>query len=277
MNIYLPEDSIFLANDTRKNRWAIPYHFEAVNVRAEVLLAQNERFIKDKVVLDLGCYFGTFSKICLNLGAKKVVGVDSSLELIDLAKDIFNKENVEPEKYEFIVGDVFEFLKSYDIPRFDTVLCFGLLYYMQEPLSLLKLINSVAKQAIILDTFTAYYSVIQGKDSLKNVKKVKDETFELPLMFHSLTQSSKKYYNLPEVALTKKKSLSFLTCPTVSLLEMYFAVLGTKYTKLDWQSYVKNVDVNWRELISSEAKIASHWTDLYSAEIRVSYLLEKVN
>lgn len=270
---YLPENSLFILNDPRKNRWAIPYHYEAVNIRAKTLLGDNISHIKRKRILDLGCHFGTFSYICLHLGAQFVVGVDSSTELIKQAEDMFVKHDVPNKTYEFIIEDVFQYLENLLEDSFDTVLCFGLLYYIPDNYYLLKLLKKVAREAIIIDTFTAYYSVIQGKDALEAYPAISEETFKLPIMVHTLTQTKKKYYDLPHGFGDRSKKLSFLTCPTISLLELYFSSLELKFHRLDWANSLKNPNKNWQDIVSSQGKLESHWTDVYSADIRVSYVL----
>ena len=42
------ENSIFIKEDPRKNRWAIPYHYEALNSRVENLVINNREIFKNK-------------------------------------------------------------------------------------------------------------------------------------------------------------------------------------------------------------------------------------
>ena len=270
---YIPENSIFITKDPRKDRWAIPFNHEAVNVRAQTLLDENIEHIQGKRILDLGCHFGTFSYIALQLGAKSVLGVDSSVDLIKQAKEMFTASSVPKDKYDFIIQDVITYLENLSENSFDTILCFGLLYYIPDNYHFLKLLKKTAKDAILIDTFTAYYSLIQGKDAVEANSIIKDDILKLPVMMHSLTQTDKKYYSLPESFRGQNKKLSFLTCPTIPLLQLYFRSLGFKFRQLDWSQYLKNPQKNWQDLISSQGKIGSHWTDIYSTDIRVSYLL----
>lgn len=270
---YIPENSIFLTKDPRKRRWAIPFHYEAVNRRAEVLLGKNIGHVKGKRILDAGCHFGTFSSIALQMGAKSVTGIDSSAELTEQARKMFVTSDFPKNKYEFITQDIFQYLETLPENSFDTVLCFGLLYYIPDNYHLLKLIKKVAREAVIIDTFSAYYSLIQGKDAVEAISNINEDALKLPIMMHSLTQADKKYYSLPSCFEGHKKKLSFLSCPTISLLELYFTSLGFGFKRLDWSQCLKNPQKKWQELESSQGKIDSHWTDIYSTNIRVSYLL----
>lgn len=76
--------------------------------------------VKDKKVLDLCCYTGSFSILAALNGAKSVIGVDSSSSAIELAKENAKINNV---KVEFVKADVEDFLADnkdkFDIIIFD--------------------------------------------------------------------------------------------------------------------------------------------------------------
>ncbi|MDD5455906.1 MAG: class I SAM-dependent methyltransferase [Candidatus Margulisbacteria bacterium] len=271
---YIAANSHFLTQDTRAKRWAVPYTYETVNVRAKILLDNNKKYIKNKRVLDLGCHFGTFAYIALQLGAGFVQGVDIEPVLLEQACEYFSVYKVNKSKYDFKVGNIIEYLETLPEKSFDTVLCFGLMYYIPDNYHLLSLLKKIAKKAIILDTFTAYYCAVQGKDSKAVLKSVTADTFKLPLMLHNLTQTEKSSYALPGTVTKGNKQLSLLSCPTITLLETYFKSLGFNYSGISWDKYLENPGLNWRVLSTNQGKKESHWTDVYSSEIRVSYLLE---
>ncbi len=273
---FINKDSIYLTNDTRQKRWAVPYSYEATNARADILLNQNKQFIENKTILDLGCHFGTIGYLCSKLNAKSILGVDGDSSLIEQANALKQENNL--LNAEFVKDDVIDLLNKLEENSFDTVLCFGLLYYIPDNFHLLKLMKKVAKEAIILDTFTAYYNAIQGKDGPAYFKTLNEKAFELPIMMHSVTRAKKqKLYELGQNTFKhqpKQNPLTLLTCPTKSLLELYFQALDLEYAQLDWSKYLKNPELKWLELETPEAKQNSHWSDIYSSEIRVSYLLK---
>jgi SAM-dependent methyltransferase len=273
----IEENSQYLLKDSRKKRWAVPYTYEAVNSRADILLSENKKHIEGKTVLDIGCHFGTFSYLCSKLNATNVVGIDSDKNLIEEAvilKEYYNVSNLN-----FYQADVLEYLNNLEENSFDTVICFGLLYYIPDNYAFLKLIKKVAKEAIILDTFTAYYNAIQGKDGPKYYSTFNDDFFNMPILLHSITKAKKQnHYKLDKNTFRyqeKQNPLTLLTCPTKSLLEVYFNALSLQYKQLKWSKYVTNIDLSWRLLESSFFKKSSHWSDIYSSQIRVSYLLTK--
>lgn len=268
---YFPEDSPFLKEDSRGKRWAIPYHYECLNGRVDTLLARHADVIQDCQVLDLASHMGTLSYAALQLGARQIHGVDTEEAMINKGKDLFQRMKVWPEAYQFEVKDVFEFLEACEPDSFDTVLCFGLLYYVMEPFRLLKLMERVARKSILLDTFTARYAALQGKDA-QQYQHLKDETFATPILLTSLTQSAKKDYRLPNSFPYKGKELALTTFPSRALLEIWFQVLDLGFRFMEWDDYIQK-PCHWRDLWTPEQKQSSHWADVYASEVRVSYRL----
>ena len=273
-NPLIPEDSPFLAHDTRKSRWAIPYHSECLNARLEVLLTQNQKFIKGKKILDVGSHMGTFAYAALQSGADFIHGIDSEKKMIALGKNLFQEIDVAKENYSMEVCDALQYLESIEEKSFDTVLCLGMLYYTTEPYRLLKLILRAAKETVIIDTFTASYAAIQGKDAPEVYKNINDETLKLPILLTQLTQPEKKDYTLPHSFGYKNKNLGIITLPSAELLEIWFQSLGASFKKLDWSAY-KTRPCTYHDLLNPEQKKSSHWADVYTSGVRVSYLLHK--
>ena len=74
--------------------------------------------------LDVGCGVGDFSRFLSDLGFQ-VLGLDGRQENIDEAKRRHPEIN-------FVVGNAEE-LGTADLGRYDLVLCFGLLYHLDNP------------------------------------------------------------------------------------------------------------------------------------------------
>ncbi len=264
-------DSLFLKEETRKTRWAIPYHHECLNARVNNLLVAQKDCIKGKKVLDLASHIGTFSYAALKMGAKEVVGVEIEKELVEKSLRLFRHHQVDPSRYRFEQAEILSYLER-NRDSFDTVLCFGLLYYLADPYRLLELLSGVGAKTILLDTFTAYYAAIQGKEASSIRAQMEESTFSLPLMIYILTQPDKPDYTLPKPFIHKEKNLVLQGLPTKPLLETFFDSLGWEHKQLDWSDYVQK-PVHWMNLISAQDKKASHWADLYATEIRISYRL----
>ena len=266
------EDSPFLREDSRGKRWAIPYNYECLNGRVDVLLKRHTDLIRERRVLDLASHMGTLSYAALQLGAAHVHGIDTEADMIEKGKNLFEKMGVAEKTFHFETADVFEFLEKCRPGQFDTVFCFGLLYYVMEPFRLLQLMARVARRGILLDTFTARYAALQGKDAHQYHPHITDELLDTPILLTSLTQSEKKDYRLPNSFTYKGKDLSLTTFPSRALLEIWFQALGLGFELLNWQDYVQN-PCYWRDLWTPEQKQASHWADVYASEVRVAYRL----
>jgi len=270
MKAFISSDSPFLTTDTRAKRWAIPYHPECVNGRIDILLDSNRSTLVGKSVLDIGSHIGTFAWAALQLGAKFVHGIDIEKRTIERCKILFQGEGVDKINYKFEVGDVFEFLEGIKENAFDTVFCFGVLYYMTEPYHLLKLMARAAKETILIDTFTGAYSAVQGKDAPTTHPYLTNEVLNLPMMMVTPTQAEKKDYRLSESFNRKGRNLSLTTLPTHTLMELWFESLGLVWEQLDWSKYITR-SCSFKDLLTPEQKLTSHWADIYSSGIRVSY------
>jgi adenine phosphoribosyltransferase len=94
---------VIIDKTTKENKFwksekALKYELFNIALPSEIV-AYNMTYkltnLKNKIVLDYGCYNGNSSATILNQGAKKVIGIDSSLKSINEAKKNQNKKNLE--------------------------------------------------------------------------------------------------------------------------------------------------------------------------------------
>ena len=270
--IIVGEDSPFLTTETRQTRWAIPYNLECLNARIDNLLTCNQQFVKGKTVLDIGSHIGTFMYSALELGAKFVQGIDTEVKTIERGQALFRQLEIDESRYDLQVNDAFRYLENLEKGSFDTVLCLGTLYYMVEPYRLLRLIQKVAKETVIIDTFTAAYAAVQGKEAPEVYRAINEESLKLSMLLTTLTQPGKKDYRLPHSFPHRNKDLSLITLPTDALLKIWFQSLGMSYTKINWEKYQTRI-CTYHDLVTPEQKKSSHWADVYTSGVRASYLL----
>ena len=147
-----------------------------------------------------------------------------------------------------------------------------MLYYTADPYRLLSLMRRAARETVLIDTFTAAYAAVQGKDAPAVLPAVGEAALDLPLMVVSLTQPDKGDYRLPLRFPHRGKELSLLSLPTQALFEVWFRCLHLDHTLLDWSEYAPGRKSH-RELVTPEQKKNSHWADVYTSGIRVSYRL----
>ncbi len=270
---YIAADSPFLTTDTRRDRWAIPYHFECLNARIDRLLGDHRNAIAGQRILDVGSHIGTFAYAAHTLGADFVEGIDVETKTVRRCRDLFAQHGVPETACRFSVEDAVAYLERLEENSFDTVFCFGMLYYSADPYRLLELMARVCRNTLLLDTFTAAYAAVQGKDALTVYPAVDDETLALPLSIVTLTQPEKRDYRLPQSFPYKGKQLCLLTLPTQALLEIWFRSLGMEYKRIDWSRHIQ-APKSYRDLYTPEQKKSSHWADVYASGIRVSYRLQ---
>ncbi len=268
-----PKDSSFITTDTRTSRWAIPYHHEALNSRVENLVVKQKHAIEGKKILDLGCHFGTFAYACLVHGAEFVHGVDTEGPLVNKAEKLFAEHGITQNRFRFTLDDLVSAMNGLPDDSYDTVICLGVLYYIPDLYGALELMKKKARQYIMVDTFTAYYGACMTKEGVKFYQHLTEDAFSLPIVLHPLTQAEKKDYTLTTFFKNKKnKPIGMLSLPTIPALENYFRLLDLDYKKISWAEYRGN-RFTWKDFANGEIKKKSHWSDVYHADLRVSYLL----
>jgi SAM-dependent methyltransferase len=115
----------------------------------DALLSLVGHDLSGRRVLDLGCNAGYWSLQALDAGADFVLGVDGRQMHIDQAELVFAEKDVEPSRYRFELGNVFEHdLKD----RFDVVLCLGLMYHIAKPVELFELMVRTGAEILVIDT-----------------------------------------------------------------------------------------------------------------------------
>jgi tRNA (mo5U34)-methyltransferase len=99
-----------------------------------------------KSFLDVGCWEGGNCAEAVRRGARRVVGVDLCTS-DELAR------NVEEFGFEFLQLDVLS-EKWLELDRFDVVLCSGVLYHVENVISLLFRLRTVTDELLALETAT---------------------------------------------------------------------------------------------------------------------------
>jgi 23S rRNA (cytosine1962-C5)-methyltransferase len=78
-------------------------------------------YVQDRRVLNCFCYTGGFSVYAAS-HADTVTSLDISAAAVDLAKQNFHLNDLHADRHEFVVGDVFDYLKNIPSDRFDTII-----------------------------------------------------------------------------------------------------------------------------------------------------------
>lgn len=122
-----------------------------LNLRYEAIFADNRDILDGARVLDISSHDGRWSFAALQTGAAHVTGVEARPELVEHSNENLAAYEIDPDRYDFIAGDVFEVLAERDL-QVDVVLCLGFLYHTLRYNELLKLIRSCNPRHVIFDT-----------------------------------------------------------------------------------------------------------------------------
>ncbi len=123
-----------------------------------------KKIIKNKYVLDLGCGPGIFTKELIQFKPKKIIGLDLSSDLINIAKREYPEIN-------FFAGDAKK--TSFKNSEFDVVSSSLMVHYFKNLIPLFKEVNRILKsQGEFI--FSMHHPVMEVSESLI-VKGKKDK------------------------------------------------------------------------------------------------------
>jgi tRNA (mo5U34)-methyltransferase len=110
--------------------------------------------LEGKRVLDLASNAGYWSLAAIEAGADYVLGIEGRQMHVDQASFVFEVKEVERERYDFVLGDIFE-TDFRQFGAFDVVLCLGLMYHISKPIELMEKISEVNDDILVIDTTLA--------------------------------------------------------------------------------------------------------------------------
>lgn len=100
------------------------------------------RPITGKTVLDIGCGPGHYAIALAGDGAERVVGLDFSREMINLARDRASSSGV-LDRCEFIVEDIFDYTPP---GQFDFTVAMGVMDYIDTPEQMIETTLAMTKE-----------------------------------------------------------------------------------------------------------------------------------
>ena len=124
-----------------------------LNYRHELIVEANAPLLKDARVLDIACNDGRFGLgALLGAGAAHVTGVEARGEAIARGERAFAEYGVEPSRYAFRQGDVFEALEAMAPGSFDTAMVLGFLYHTARQYELFAQLDRLGVRNVIVDS-----------------------------------------------------------------------------------------------------------------------------
>ncbi|MBK5722676.1 methyltransferase domain-containing protein, partial [Dysgonomonas sp. Marseille-P4677] len=175
------------------------------------------KYLKDSdTVLDFGCATGTATNEIAKQ-VTKVVGIDISSKMIDMAKDKANELNITNVDYK--QATIFD--NTLETESFDAVLAYNILHFFTDTEPVLQHISGLLKPNGTIIITTACLK----KRSLRNVLQ---RLFLSPLMWSGVIPYM-KYFSLSEFQNILNKDFQIIAQENIS--HNYFFVVKKKQTE----------------------------------------------
>jgi SAM-dependent methyltransferase len=105
----------------------------------------------DATVLDLACSEGWFAHRMLELGARRVVGIDIRPQTVRRAELVRDHLGVPRETLELHCMDVFD-PRIASLDAADVVLLLGIVYHVADPIGLLRIARRVTRRVCVIES-----------------------------------------------------------------------------------------------------------------------------
>jgi 16S rRNA G966 N2-methylase RsmD len=125
---------------------------ERLNIRHQMIIEHHSDLIKGARVLDFGSYDGRWTYAALEAGAEHVTGIEIDQDFIDQATQNLSKLGSSPDRYDFIVGDLLEQLRKIEPGDYDGIINAGIFYHITYHVELMKEMERLDVDWIILDS-----------------------------------------------------------------------------------------------------------------------------
>lgn len=122
-----------------------------LNLRHEAIITDNLDILEGARVLDIASHDGRWTFAALRAGARHVIGAEGRPELVANAMENLAAYGIEPDRYRFIVGDLFTTLEQ-EKPQVDVVMCLGFLYHTMRYDDIFRAMSRTNAEYLILDT-----------------------------------------------------------------------------------------------------------------------------
>ena len=121
-------------------------HFRNDIYERYLLTVNHVKAVKAQSVLDVGIGSGRYATGYAEAGVKRVVGVDISSSMLDLAREHVRRLNSKETKFEFVLSDIDAY---HTADKFDVVVAMGFFDYISEPVPSLKKLREFCTHSVI--------------------------------------------------------------------------------------------------------------------------------
>ena len=134
-------DSVLENSYQLKNRFSHIWSYPS-KIEIESYCDSLARKMEGSHVLDYGCGWGEGSFKYIGAGAS-VTGIDISKKFIDKANESAIKNNINPDRYQFMVMDAHNL--EFDDAKFDYVIGFGIIHHLEQDKALREIYRVLKK------------------------------------------------------------------------------------------------------------------------------------
>ena len=125
-----------------------------------MLSMDHVRRYKLETALDVGCGSGRYEPGLAELGVRRIVGIDFSPRMLDLARQNTGHIQGAKEIFEFVCSDFMEFQTQ---ETFEVVIAMGVFDYVKDPIPFLEKMKTLCKHSVIASfpSFSIYRTPIR--------------------------------------------------------------------------------------------------------------------
>ena len=139
-------DSLYSLEKTTPFMRFMNRHFRSDIYERYLLTVNHVKNAKAQSVLDDGIGSGRYATGYAEAGVRRVVGVDISSSMLDLAREHVKQLNGSQTKFEFVLSDIDAYQTA---DRFDVVVAMGFFDYISEPVPSLKKLRDFCNHSVI--------------------------------------------------------------------------------------------------------------------------------
>jgi hypothetical protein len=123
-----------------------------LNQRHGLMIEHHKDRIEGAKIIDFGSYDGRWAYAAIQAGAKHVTGIEINPDFEAKATQNLTELGVDPERYDFVIGDIMEELRNTEPGTYDGVICAGIYYHITYHVELMQELKRIGVKWIIMDT-----------------------------------------------------------------------------------------------------------------------------
>ena len=224
---------------------------DRLNGRYEAIIEKNATSISGAKVLDIASHDGRWSFAALQAGAKFVKGIEPRQELITNAINTFSSYKINPARYAFICGSIFDCLVD---ESFDVVLCLGYFYHTIRHAELLDRIERTGAKLVVIDT-EVVPPITQNPLNYSNDPRL---VFDNPYAIQLLTESVDDQ-QMASVDTLSRDGRTLVGRPSKEAIRYMSSHFGYDISAYDWSDHFQRNP----EHVSSMSDYHQKWRETF--------------